>query len=321
MAYITTRYGSAIRSQTVYACYCCSRCANPVVTRLNIQTTESDRISKYLGSTESELNEQVSEKHAQRMEKALAYLMSPHADLYPEDPIEGMDSPCPVCNNLEPWQTKEQLWKIEASGPIQLFPSLLSGYAWAQEVLRKREAAAGQAAIDPAVMRRGQERLLAIGEELRACEAEKNSGAAARELASLREKETALNTQLKSLSVFSKDKKLVDADLEQCRAALTESQERYHAVVACEDAKVAKLVVEQAELSLYDKALTDRAILHENKYSIALSLAASDTGAKTSVSLAALPKTGKHSATVYAGENRGQLLQMVAPLNEALHTN
>ena len=318
MSYMTTSQSRSISSsRSFYACYCCSRCANPIVTRLTSRMTKSGRTG-FFGVTAEELNAQASAEEAVLTGRLLEYLSSPKAESYPEGMIDGLDSPCPVCGNVEAWQTKELLWKVGASGPIQVFNALQASYAWAQRILRARKDAAELAAADPAAMERGQERLREIGEELRACEEEKASGAEARELASLRARETALNEQFKSMSAFNKDKKQVKEELDRCRGAIAEAEGRYQAAVAREDAKAAGLTAEQAGLSLYGKALTDRALLHENKFSLALSLATGGEEKEKTVSLAALPETGRHTVSAYVKEEREMLLQAVKPLNDAL---
>lgn len=310
----TQQSRSVVNSQTIYACHCCSRCANPVITRLTVRTAQTGNVG-ILGTKESELRSQAAAEQASSMKILLDYLASPKAGGFPGETVEGMDSPCPVCSNIEPWQTRELSGK---AAPIQTFLTLQESYAWAQGILRRRKAAAELAAADPAVMQRGQERLRAIDEALRACEEEKSSGAAAKELAALQEKEAALDEQFKAMSAFNKDKKQVKADLDLCRASLVEAQSRYHAVAASEDAKAAALMIEQAELSLYGKALTNRALLHENKHGLALSFAAGDGNADESVSLAPLPVTGRHSVSEYETENREPLIKAVSSLNDTL---
>lgn len=311
----TAQHTSVSRSNSFYACYCCSHCANPVVARLTINSSQNGRIG-FFGTTLEELQTQVSTEHAENTDKLLAYLASPRPETFPEEKVEGMDSPCPICGNVEPWQTKELLWKLVDAGTVLVMPDLHAGYAWAQQVLRERRSAALNA--DTAALQRAEDRLRAIGEELSACEQEKSSGAAAQELASIRAKEGALNDQFKSLSAFSKEKKQAKDELDRCRAALDEAQTRYNTAVAREDAKIAALTVEQAPLLLFGKPLPERATLHENKYSLALAIAATGEDAGRSVSLAPLPQTGKHSVSDFETKNRELLLQTIQPLNDLL---
>ena len=192
---------SVSSSNSFYACCCCSRCANPVVTRLTIRSSQTGRTGLF-GTSPEELQAQVAAENAANTARLLAYLASPRPDLFPQEAVEGMDSPCPVCGNVEPWQTTELLWKLVDARPVLIMHDLYSAYAWAQQILLERRSAAALAASDTAALQRAEDRLRAIGEELRACESEKSSGAAAQELASARARESALDGQFKSLSAF-----------------------------------------------------------------------------------------------------------------------
>ena len=207
MSYMTTSRSQSVNSsQTIYAGYLCSYCANPVITRLTSRVIQSGNTG-LLGTTTDNLSDQVSAGQSKQTSMLLEYLASPKTGNYPEGKIEGMDSPCPVCGNMEPWQRKDLLWKIEASGPVMVFLTLQDGYAWAQRILRARKNAVETAMTDDAVMQSGLKRLHEIDDELRSYEAEKSSGEAAKEFASLRAKEAALNERLDSMSAFSREKK------------------------------------------------------------------------------------------------------------------
>ena len=310
---ITTEKRSVSSANTLYACYCCSSCANPVVTRLTVRSTQSGRVGLF-GVKDSELSEQASAAQKENTEGLLEYLTLPGAHRLPEGEIEGMDSPCPICGGVEPWQTQEEGWRADPEAPVQVKVSLEFGYAWAQGILRARR----EAAADPALRQQAEARLRAIEDELRVSGEKKNDGPEAREYAAICEKEAAMTEQFKAFSAFNREKKQMKEALDECRAEKEKARERCLAAAAGENARAARLTIEKAELLLIGKKLSDRAALHENKYSLALALVTEEEQPERSVSLAALPEIGRHAASPHESDPgiRAMLVQSIKQLND-----
>ena len=319
MSYINTRGTRSVRSSSdIFACYCCSGCLNPVIAHLTVGSVQSGSTSKLFGTSAEELQQQAATEKEKRYEGLKAFLAEPKADTFPEEGVEGLDAPCPFCGSLEPWQSAETLWKASASGPIEIRQSLKDGYGWAQKVLRARKEAAEKAQSDPAVQQQNRQRLQEIEEELAACDREKTSGQAAKEAASLAEKAAGLKKELDAMGLFSKGKKQVKEELDQCEQALAGAQDKQKGVSQQMDIQAARLKREQAELTLLDKAYEDRAVYREGARHLALRLCEEQEQPEAPVSLRPLPEIGRYSVSEFEKENRESLAQTVNLLNEAI---
>lgn len=315
---ITKGTRSVASASDVYACYRCSCCANPVIARLTVESTQSGSTSKVFGISESELQQQAQTEKEKLYAGLTAFLAEPKEDTFPQGGVAGLDEPCPFCGSLEPWQSAETLWKASASGPIEIRQSLKDGYGWAQKVLRARKEAAEKAQSDPAVQQQNRQRLQEIEEELAACDREKTSGQAAKEAASLAEKAAGLKKELDAMGLFSKGKKEVRAELEQCQQVLAAAQDKQKTVSQQMDILSAKLNREKKELGLLDKPYRDRAMYSEGKRRFALRLCEGEEQPETAVSLRPLPEIGRYSVSEFEKENRESLAQTVNLLNEAI---
>ena len=315
---ITKGTRSVASASDVYACYRCSCCANPVIARLTVESIQSGSTSKVFGVSESELQQQAQTEKEKLYAGLTAFLAEPKEDTFPRGGVAGLDEPCPFCGSLEPWQSAETLWKASASGPIEIRQSLKDGYGWAQKVLRARKEAAEKAQSDPAVQQQNRQRLQEIEEELAACDREKTSGQAAKEAASLAEKAAGLKKELDAMGLFSKGKKEVRAELEQCQQVLAAAQDKQKTVSQQMDILSAKLNREKKELGLLDKPYRDRAMYSEGKRRFALRLCEGEEQPETAVSLRPLPEIGRYSVSEFEKENRESLAQTVNLLNEAI---
>lgn len=315
---ITKGTRSVASASDVYACYRCSCCANPVIARLTVESIQSGSTSKVFGVSESELQQQAQTEKEKLYAGLTAFLAEPKEDTFPQGGVAGLDEPCPFCGSLEPWQSAETLWKASASGPIEIRQSLKDGYGWAQKVLRARKEAAEKAQSDPAVQQQNRQRLQEIEEELAACDREKTSGQAAKEAASLAEKAAGLKKELDAMGLFSKGKKQVKEELDQCEQALAGAQDKQKGVSQQMDIQAARLKREQAELTLLDKAYEDRAVYREGARHLALRLCEEQEQPEAPVSLQELPKVQRYAVSQYETKNREQLEQNIAQLNETL---
>ncbi len=315
---ITKGTRSVASASDVYACYRCSCCANPVIARLTVESTQSGSTSKVFGVSESELQQQAQTEKEKLYAGLTAFLAEPKEDTFPRGGVAGLDEPCPFCGSQEPWQRMDTLWLSEAVGPIETRQSLKDGYGWAQKVLRARKEAAEKAKSDPAVQQQNRQRLQEIEEELAACDREKTSGQAAKELAAQAEKEAALRRELDGMGLFSKGKKEVRAELEQCQQVLAAAQDKQKTVSQQMDILSAKLNREKKELGLLDKPYRDRAMYSEGKRRFALRLCEGEEQPETAVSLRPLPEIGRYSVSEFEKENRESLAQTVNLLNEAI---
>lgn len=319
MSYINTRGTRSVRSSSdIFACYCCSGCLNPVIAHLTVGSVQSGSTSKLFGTSAEELQQQAATEKEKRYEGLKAFLAEPKAETFPEEGVEGLDAPCPFCGSQEPWQRMDTLWLAEAVGPIETRNTLTEGYAWAQQVLRERKLAADNAQRDLALQQQDRQRLSEIEAGLSACAWEKTSGVAAKELAAQAEKEAALRRELDGMGLFSKGKKEVRAELEQCQKVLAAAQDKQKTVSQQMDILSAKLNREKKELGLLDKPYRDRAMYSEGKRRFALRLCEGEEQPETAVSLRPLPEIGRYSVSEFEKENRESLAQTVNLLNEAI---
>ena len=319
MSYTTTSSTRSIKcSDELFACYRCSGCMNPVIAHLTVASVQSGSTSKIFGVSTEELQQQAVAEKERWYAGLKAFLAEPKAETFPQKGVEGLDEPCPVCGSREPWQRMETLWLAESVGSVETRNTLKEGYAWAQQVLRERKQAADNAQNDRALMQRKRQRLDQIEAELSACAREKAYGAAAKELAALKEKEASLHQELKGMSMFSKERKQTIAELTACEADRAAAESRCEGVGRQMDVEAAKLNRERIDLELLDKCFQDRAMYSEGERRFALRLCEEEEQPETAVSLRPLPEISRHSVSEFEKENREKLAQAVNLLNEAL---
>lgn len=320
MGYISQRTGTASSSYTVYVGYCCSKCANPVISRLTVQSEQTDSMNRLFGVTENELNAQATAECAKLSQRLLQFLGDPKTTAAPpRDKIKGLNSPCPICGNLEPWQDQEMLWKIDAAEQIHIFHRFEDGYSWAQEMLRNRKQASEEALSDPAILQQAQNRGKEIEKQIANIHSEKESGIAAREVSLLSAQSAELEQKLQAASMFSKEKKSLKEELEQCQKSLAAAKAEYQNVSRQLDVQATKLKLEQTFSSFLGKPFLNQALLYENETSIALSL--DDGGAHDPVrtlSLSPVPKLVRYCVSSYAKTDLEQLKKAVDNLNASL---
>ena len=302
----------------IYACYCCSCCTNPVIARLTVESVQSGSTSKIFGVSESELQQQALAEKEKMQKRLMTFLAVPKEETFPREGVAGLDEPCPFCGSLEPWQSAQTIWKASASSPIEIRRTLKDGYAWAQTILRDRKQAAEKVQNDPHIKQQNRQRFQQIEEELSVCNREKTSGQAAKEVAMLTEKVAALQKELDAMGVFSKGKKQVKEELDQCKQILHRAQVKQNSVSEQMDMQVARLKREQAELSLLDKVFQDRAVYSEGPRHLALRLCEVREQPEVSVSLRELPTVQRYTVSKYEIRNREQLEQTITQLNETL---
>ena len=267
------------KHSAIYACYCCSNCYNPIIARITCSATQDvSNISLpfwMLEATDSEMTDAANAK----AESVRAYLAAPKAENFPGESeerrktlsVHGLDTPCPICEHVEPWQTVARLPILPMAEPIQVFDYLDEGFAWIQSMLNGRknelDAAAKQMSPETLRVKRGEaeRRLEQIRRET---EAEKGT----QELLALQEKAAQLKDRFNKISSFGKEKKAAKEELDACLRAIEEKTRLAAETELFSELKAAKPKKELCCLVWMTQRYQRKAVLTEMGSSMAFEL-------------------------------------------------
>lgn len=271
---ITTREKTLTSSANIYILYQCSHCLNQIIKTFSISSQASGAAGLLINSDSEKLQNKAEADLQERIKKLLDYLEAPT-----EEKLSALKlgkkvimGSCPFCGGKEPWQKEEQLKGGDQTSQVKIHHNLFAAFEEARLALRERRQDVLEIQADEQREAAARDVYEQLNLKLQSLENEIENGETAAKLKKLQNNETILEKKISELGMFSKEKKALKEQLQECVKAIPDATKAFEEEKKRLDDEIANLQPALTKASIPVKKYMEKAILIENATTVGLAL-------------------------------------------------